>query len=317
MLHFVLSGIYWIKDPRTSSDKRSEEMPLKKVYKPDMVLPMYPGISRELWPHLADLPAAYQVERREGDGCEGDGTASSSKEPPRVPGADGDASGSQDGLQATSGDGAAASSDGFWRKDYLPKVKTKAKPPKQLGPTPKNSPTPKSGPGWRLQMAREEPQATGMLGAFTGIPEMPEVEEHTAEELNYYRQEDERQATVNPQPQQRGAWPRWNEWIRQKKADTWADEENKNAANESDDDQTWGSWEPLPTTKEEEDTVPSRAGPWLDYEWKGIPNSNRQKWAAERGGWRKRRGGANQAFFCAKFHKDHGQSHSWYFRNGS
>lgn len=76
-----------------------------------------------------------------------------------------------------------------------------------------------------------------------------------------------------------------------------------------------GAWEPLPT-KEEEDTVPSRAGAWLDYEWKGIPNSKRQRWAAERGGWRKKRGGSSQSFFCAKFHKDHGQSHSWYFRNG-
>ena len=37
------------------------------------------------------------------------------------------------------------------------------------------------------------------------------------------------------------------------------------------------AWEPLPTTKEEEDTVPSRAGAWMDYEWKGIPNSNTTK----------------------------------------
>ena len=92
-------------------------------------------------------------------------------------------------------------------------------------------------------------------------------------------------------------------------------EPSQSAANESDDDQTWGAWEPMPT-KEEEDTVPSRAGAWLDYEWKGIPNSKRQRWAAERGGWRKKRGGSSQSFFCAKFHKDHGQSHSWYFRNG-
>ena len=280
-----------------------------------MLLPMYPGISRELWPHLADLPVAYQVEHRREEG-DADGNATGGKEP--LQGASSGAT-SADGAAGSSSDrlggegGAAASSDSFWRKDYLPKVKTKARPPKKLEPTPKNSPAPKSGPGWRLQVSREEPQPSGMLGAFTGIPENPEVEEHTAEELNYYRQEDERQVTVNPQ--QRGAWPRWNEWIRQQKAETGPDQENKSAANESDDDQTWGAWEPLPT-KEEEDTVPSRAGAWLDYEWKGIPNSKRQRWAAERGGWRKKRGGSSQSFFCAKFHKDHGQSHSWYFRNG-
>lgn len=275
----------------------SEEPKKHKVYEPAMLLPMYPGISRELWPHLADLPVAYQVEHRREEG-DADGNATGGKEP--LQGASSGAT-SADGAAGSSTDrlggegGAAASSDSFWRKDYLPKVKTKARPPKKLEPTPKNSPTPKSGPGWRLQVSREEPQPSGMLGAFTGIPENPEVEEHTAEELNYYRQEDERQVTVNPQ--QRGAWPRWNEWIRQQKAETGPDQENKSAANESDDDQTWGAWEPLPT-KEEEDTVPSRAGAWLDYEWKGIPNSKRQRWAAERGGWRKKRGGSSQSFFA-------------------
>ena len=243
----------------------SEEPKKHKVYEPAMLLPMYPGISRELWPHLADLPVAYQVEHRREEG-DADGNATGGKEP--LQGASSGAT-SADGAAGSSTDrlggegGAAASLDSFWRKDYLPKVKTKARPPKKLEPTPKNSPTPKSGPGWRLQISREEPQTSGMLGAFTGIPENPEVEEHTAEELNYYRQEDERQATVNPQPQQRGAWPRWNEWIRQQKAETGPDQENKTAA-ESDDDQTWGAWEPLPT-KEEEDTVPSRAGAWMDY----------------------------------------------------
>eukprot|EP00435_Cladocopium_sp_Y103_P026929 s1343_g6.t1 len=50
------------------------------------------------------------------------------------------------------------------------------------------------------------------------------------------------------------------------------------------------------------------------YPWYGKQGSAREAWAAARSGWRKKRGGANAAYYSSRLHVQHSEFHSWYAR---
>ena len=62
-------------------------------------------------------------------------------------------------------------------------------------------------------------------------------------------------------------------------------------------------------------SFPGTSRNWVAGEWVGAfkPGSAREQYAAQRGGWRKPRGGQSKAFFESKYHQDM-PYHSWYSR---
>ena len=120
-----------------------------------------------------------------------------------------------------------------------------------------------------------------------------------------------------------GSWPHDGE----EAADdgTWAADGEEAAADgeEADDHGVWaadgdGWWTTAASWDSEngEEAVPT-AGP-VDGNWHGAfkEGSQRQR-AREHGGWRKRRGGLNVAWYSKRYFVNHGPGHSWYERHGN
>ena len=73
-------------------------------------------------------------------------------------------------------------------------------------------------------------------------------------------------------------------------------------------------WDSSAPAVEEEDL--EEVKPWDEetYPWRGKAGSARQAWAAQRSGWRKKRGGKQVNYFSAKKYVQHSEFHSWYSR---